>query len=220
MLEQLLELKHYIDPQFILNAAGPWVLPILCLIVFAETGLMAGFFLPGDSLLFITGLFVATGYVPVSLPVLLLMLTIAAILGDQTGYLIGRSLGKALFTREESFFFKPEYVRRTKAFYDKYGGSAIILGRFVPIVRTFVPTVAGVAGLEYRKFIGYNVLGGILWINSMTLLGYLPAIILGKEKAELYIKPYVHYIALVIILLSVLPILFAYLRSRTKQKAD
>jgi membrane-associated protein len=218
MLEQLLALKEYINPEFILTTAGVYALPVLCLIIFAETGLLAGFFLPGDSLLFLTGLFIATGYIPHSVWLVIAVLIVMAIAGDQTGYLIGRRIGKALFTREESLLFKPKYVQQTKAFYDKHGGNAIILGRFVPIVRTFVPTIAGVAGLEYRKFVGYNVIGGLLWIPSMTMLGYLPAVLLGPERTQQYIKPNVHYITVAIILISVLPIVYTAVKARMGKK--
>ncbi|MCS7085724.1 MAG: VTT domain-containing protein, partial [Bacteroidia bacterium] len=138
-MQWLLTLKQYLDPEFILRTAGEYALPVLILIIFAETGLMAGFFLPGDSLLFVTGFFCGMEYIPHSIWTILFCLTVAAIVGDQTGYLIGKKLGKALFNKPRSLFFNPAHVVKAKAFYDKHGGKAIILGRFVPIVRTFVP---------------------------------------------------------------------------------
>lgn len=174
---------------------------VLCLVVFAETGLMVGFFLPGDSLLFTAGLLAATGLLAVNIWLLILCLVAAAIVGDQVGYLFGYRVGPALFKREESWFFKPKYVEKTRAFYARHGGKTIIIGRFVPIVRTFAPILAGVARFEYRTFVAYNIVGGIVWVSSMTLAGYY------LEKLVPGIKDYIHYVLLGIIFLSVLPIL-------------
>jgi membrane-associated protein len=143
----------------------------LVAIIFAETGLLIGFFLPGDTLLFTAGLLsAATGEPPLGL--MLLLLSIAAIVGDSTGYAIGRRTGPALYSRPNSRFFKQEHLQRAKAFYEKWGGITIVLARFVPVVRTFAPMVAGIAGMQYRRFVAYNVFGGILWIVSVTLVGY------------------------------------------------
>jgi membrane-associated protein len=207
-MEWLLTFKQWLNPEFIVQTAGEYALPVLILIVFAETGLMAGFFLPGDSLLFVTGFFCALGYIPDSIWTLLPALTAAAVVGDQTGYLIGKKLGKALFTRPKSLLFNPAHVVKAKQFYDKHGGKAIILGRFVPIVRTFVPTVAGVAQMEYKTFVTYNVVGGVAWIFSMTLLGYLPVVYLPQEFVMTKIKPAVPLITLTIIVLSVVPVVY------------
>ncbi|MFN7708288.1 MAG: DedA family protein [Sphingobacteriia bacterium] len=219
-LSALSDMLQYIKPEYIIQSAGPYLLVVLAGIIFAETGLMVGFFLPGDSLLFLVGLYTATGLISVPLVVVLGVLMVAAIVGDQTGYIIGRKLGPALFRKPESRFFKPQYIARTKSFSDRHGGKAIILGRFVPIVRTFVPMIAGVANLEYRKFVSYNVIGGIVWIGSMTLLGYLPVALAGPRLAEQYIKPNVHYITLGIILVSAVPILTTYLSERRRSKAQ
>ncbi|MBX3102123.1 MAG: VTT domain-containing protein [Bacteroidetes bacterium] len=212
------DLLHYINPETIIDLAGPYVLVILWGIIFAETGLLAGFFLPGDSLLFLVGLYTATGVIDYPILLILGLLISAAIIGDQTGYIIGRKIGPALFKRPESRFFKPAYVERTKAFYDRHGGKAIIIGRFVPIVRTFVPVIAGVAQLAYRKFVFFNIAGGMVWITSMTMLGYLPVIIAGPDIAETHIKPNVKYITIVIILISVIPIITTALSERRRAR--
>lgn len=208
----LLEWYHYfkdlINPEYLAQGG----LITLVLVIFAETGLMIGFFLPGDSLLFTSGLLCATGTLAVSFPVLLVSLILAAIIGDQSGYLIGRKMGQKLFTKEESLFFKPRYVQKTKEFYDRHGGKAIVLGRFVPIVRTFAPMIAGVAQLEYKTFVFYNVSGGILWISSMLTAGFL------LVKWIPGIKDYIHFVIVLIILLSVIPIFTTYLQERRLAK--
>ena len=168
-MEWFLELKEQIPSiAEVIRWGG---LLALVIIVFVETGLLIGFFLPGDSLLVTAGLFAAKG--DLNIVVLNLSLMGAAIAGDSVGYLIGLKAGKRLYARENSFFFRKEHLMRTKAFYDKHGGKTIIMARFVPIVRTFAPVVAGVAEMEYRKFIAYNVVGGISWVFSMTMLGYV-----------------------------------------------
>ena len=168
-------------------------------IIFAETGLLIGFFLPGDTLLFTAGLLsAATGEPP--LVTMLIALSIAAIVGDSTGYAIGRRTGPALYSRKDSRFFKQAHLQRAKAFYEKWGGITIVLARFVPVVRTFAPMVAGIAGMQYRRFVVYNIFGGILWIVSVTLIGYffgqipfvqkhLEKIILGAIAAHAVLVP-------------------------------
>jgi len=200
--------KDLINPE-VLAKGG---LITLILVVFAETGLMIGFFLPGDSLLFTAGLLCSSGVLEVSFPVLLISLIVSAILGDQTGYYIGRQMGEKLFTREESWFFKPKYVQKTKEFYDRHGGKAIVLGRFVPIVRTFAPMIAGVAKLEYKTFVFYNISGGILWITSMLTAGYLLVQWIPG------IKEYIHFVVLLIIIISVIPIFTTYVSERKLAK--
>jgi membrane-associated protein len=176
-------------------------------IIFAETGLLIGFFLPGDSLLFIAGAFVALHPASMNLYLLLVLLCIAAIAGDATGYVIGRRFGRRLFERPDSRFFKREHLLKTEAFYAKHGPKTIVLARFVPIVRTFAPTVAGVAGMPYSQFVFYNVTGGIGWICSMTLLGYFFGNIpILKEHLELLV--------LGIIFLSILPMIVHWLAER------
>ena len=169
------------------------------MIVFAETGLLIGFFLPGDSLLVTAGLVCALDQ-QMRIEYLIGLLCIAAILGDSVGYLIGRWAGPKLFKKEDSLLFKRSYVDKTHAFYEKHGPKTIILARFVPIIRTFAPTVAGVANMNYGKFLIYNVVGGILWVCSMTLTGFfLARSIPGIEKK-------IHYVILIVIFLSILPI--------------
>lgn len=183
----------------------------LFLIIFAETGLLLGFFLPGDSLLFVAGAFAAAGKFNIAL--LIPLLIVAAIAGDATGYLLGRKLGPTLFAREDSRLFKRAHLQKTQDFYDKHGAKTIVLARFVPIVRTFAPTVAGAAQMPYRTFVKFNVLGGIGWICSMTLAGFflgaVPVIKNNFEKAVIGI-----------VLLSLLPILLHFFQERRHAKAE
>ena len=167
MIETLTELLHRVyDVEGIIRWGG---LLMLVAIVFAETGLMIGFFLPGDSLLVTAGIFAAAGHLDVV--GLLLWVTLAAVLGDQLGYYIGYRTGPRIFRREDSLLFKREHLMRAKAFYEKHGGKTIILARFIPVIRTFAPVVAGVGQMEYRRFVMFNVAGGVLWVWGMTLLG-------------------------------------------------
>ncbi|MEN9529208.1 MAG: hypothetical protein RI932_1081 [Pseudomonadota bacterium] len=178
----------------------------LTFIIFAETGLLIGFFLPGDSLLFSAGLFAAGGHLDIWK--MAWLLTAAAILGDATGYWIGRKLGTALYDRPDSMLFKRKHLDQTREFYDKHGGKTIILARYIPIVRTFAPTVAGVAGMSYKSFAAYNVIGGFVWIWSLLFAGYL----LGRTVPG--IKDYIHVIVVGIVILSVLPIALKWWKSR------
>ncbi len=178
----------------------------LIAIVFAETGLMVGFFLPGDSLLVTAGLFAARGDLDITW--LNLSLILAAIIGDATGYWIGYRAGKALYSRPNSFFFRREHLLRTHEFYERHGGKTIIIARFMPIVRTFAPVVAGAAYMTYRRFAAYNVIGGVLWVTSMTFTGYLLARVIPDAEKNL------HQIVAVVIFLSLLPGIIAWLRAR------
>jgi len=182
---------------------------ILALIIFCETGLVVTPFLPGDSLLFAAGA-VAAGGSALNVWILIPVLIIAAILGDNVNYFFGRYLGKKVFAKDY-WFLKKEYLTRTEEFYDKYGGRTLIMARFVPIVRTFAPFVAGVGEMQYRRFIGFCLGGGVLWVTSMTLAGYfighIPAI---KENFE--------FVVLGIIGISVLPMVFEVLRARMQKK--
>jgi membrane-associated protein len=181
-------------------------------IVFAETGLLIGFFLPGDSLLVTAGLFAAAG--ELNIWYLNVLLCVAAIVGDATGYAIGYRSGQAIFSRPDSLFFKRRHLLRTQQFYEKHGGKTIILARFMPIVRTFAPVVAGVAGMTYRRFAMFNVAGGILWVVSMTLTGYF----LGRAVPD--IDRHIHVVVAVVILLSLLPGIIAFLRERYAGRAE
>lgn len=172
-------------------------------VVFAESGLLIGFFLPGDSLLFTAGFLIHTGFLPVNIHLAVLLIFIAAVLGDSVGYTFGRKTGPHLFKRKDARLFKQEYVQRAQEFYEKHGGKTIIIARFVPIVRTFAPVVAGVSKMNYKKFVTYNIIGGLLWSAGVTYTGYL----LGGlfEKLGLEIDHVLLPIIAVIVLISVLP---------------
>jgi len=181
---------------------------VLFAIVFAETGLLIGFFLPGDSLLFTAGLLAANG--TLNIWYLNGLLIVAAVVGDSLGYAIGRRLGPRVFTREKSLLFNPAHVERTRRFYEKYGAKTIVIARFVPIVRTFAPTVAGVGQMEYRRFVFYNVAGGVGWVVTMTGAGYL----LGQSTN---IGSYIHLVVPIVIVLSFIPIAVELLRERRRR---
>jgi membrane-associated protein len=181
----------------------------LTAIVFAETGLLMGFVLPGDSLLFTIGVVAGAGQL--KLGVIILLLICATMLGDWCGYLLGRQAGPAIFNRPDSRFFKQEYLRRTEAFYERHGGKTIIYAKFVPIIRTFAPFVAGVAKMRYARFLSFDIFGGIGWVCSMTVLGYL----LGELP---FVRRNFEKFVLLVIFVSILPIILQALRSRTARK--
>ena len=179
---------------------GPWAIVGVMLVIFAETGLLVGFFLPGDSLLFTLGMFVGTGTVGVHIWVAAPLVWLAAIIGNQTGYAIGRKAGPAIFNRPDSRLFKQEYVDRTSEFFERHGGKAVTLAQFVPIVRTFTPVMAGVGKMHYRHFITFNVLGATFWAFGITWLGYF----LGSFE---WIRENIDAMILVIVFISVAPML-------------
>jgi len=181
---------------------------LLVAIVFSETGLLVGCFLPGDSLLITAGLLAAAGHLNIWWINLLLMA--AAIIGDSVGYAIGARLGPRIFTREKSLLFNPKHVLRTRHFYEKYGPKTIVIARFVPIIRTFAPVLAGVGAMQYRRFLTYNVLGGIGWVASMSLAGFA----LGRAVPN--ISKYMHVLVITIIVLSCIPIAVEIYRERRK----
>ena len=183
----------------------------LTAIVFTETGLLIGFFLPGDSLLITAGLVAATGALNIWL--LNALLIVAAVVGDSVGYAIGARLGPRLFTREKSLLFNPKHVERTRRFYERHGAKTIVIARFVPIVRTFAPVVAGVGVMHYRRFLAYNVVGGVGWVVSMTWAGYL----LGQIIPD--IDRHIHVVVVVVIVLSLIPIAVEVLRERRRGTA-
>jgi membrane-associated protein len=183
----------------------------LVAVVFAETGLMVGFFLPGDSLLVTAGLFAAKG--DLDIVWLNLALMAAAIAGDATGYWIGRRAGQALYRRENSFFFRKQHLIKTHEFYEKHGGKTIVIARFVPIIRTFAPVVAGAGEMTYRRFAIYNVAGGIGWVASMTLTGYF----LGRAVPD--IDKHIHIVVAGVIFLSLLPGIISILREKMKSRS-
>ncbi len=178
-------------------------------IVFAETGLMFGFFLPGDSLLVTAGIFAAAGLLNIYWLVPILMC--AAVTGNATGYFIGSRAGQALYNRPNSFFFRREHLIKTHEFYERHGGKTIILAQFMPIVRTFAPVVAGAAGMTYRRFATFNVVGAICWIASMTLLGFF----LGSRIPD--IEKRIHLVVAVVIFLSLLPAIISILRAKLRR---
>ncbi len=181
----------------------------LSAIVFTETGLFVGFFLPGDSLLITAGLVAATG--TLNIWWLNVLLCVAAIVGDSVGYAIGRRLGPALFTREKSRVFNPRHVEHTRRFYERHGAKTIVIARFVPIIRTFAPVVAGVGGMDYRRFLTFNVAGGVGWVSSMTWAGYL----LGQTIPN--IDRHLAKVVIVVILLSFIPVAVEILRERRRR---
>ena len=207
-------LPDWLNPQIFLAdpALAPWVVLLVCGIVFAETGLLVGFFLPGDSLLFTAGLLVATGTIKVNIVALITLVVISAIIGNQCGYLIGRKAGPALFNRPESRLFKHENVEKAHIFFEKHGGKALILARFVPIIRTFVPVIVGVAEYDRKKFFLFNVIGGVLWGGGVTLLGY----VLGDRVP--WVSKNLDLIFIVIVLVSVLPILIEGIKGYLDRK--
>ena len=180
----------------------------LIAIVFAETGLLVGFFLPGDSLLITAGLFAARG--DLNIQAVIPTLILAAIVGNATGYWIGARTGAALYSRPDSLLFRREHVRMTHDYYERHGGKTVVLAQFIPILRTFAPVVAGVGQMGYRQFATFNVLGAILWVSSMTMAGYLLGATLGDE----IVSRWIHVIVGAVIFVSLLPPLFAWLRSR------
>ncbi len=182
---------------------------LLVAIVFTETGLLVGFFLPGDSLLITAGLVAAAG--GLSIWWINVLLIVAAVVGDSVGYAIGARLGPRLFTRPKSMLFNPGHVERTRRFYQRYGAKTIVLARFVPIIRTFAPVVAGVGQMEYRRFLFYNAFGGIGWVVSMTWAGYL----LGRAVPN--IDRHIHVIVIVVIALSCIPIGVEFLQQRRRR---
>jgi len=183
----------------------------LIIIVFAETGLMVGFFLPGDSLLTTAGIFAARG--DLNILWLNVALIIAAIVGDATGYWIGRRAGQTLYSRPNSLLFRRQHLIKTHEFYERHGGKTIIIARFIPIVRTFAPVVAGAADMTYREFATYNIVGALLWVPSMTLTGYF----LGLAFPD--IDKQLHKLVALIIFVSLLPAIIAWLRARSQDRA-
>ncbi|MBB2150002.1 DedA family protein [Pedobacter gandavensis] len=199
-------LQQFIDPEKLLKEGGFYV---VMFVIFAETGLFFGFFLPGDYLLFLAGMFVATGKLDVNLYVLILGLILAAVSGNFTGYWFGRKTGPVLYERKDSFFFKKRYLKAAEDYYNKQGAFALIMGRFVPIVRTFAPIFAGVVKLDFKRFALYNFAGAIIWIASLTLLGYF----LGK-RFEKEINDYLLYIIIGFIVITTIPLVYTFVKKQ------
>lgn len=207
-------LPDWLDPMNLLNhpAMGFWVVIIACGIIFAETGLLVGFFLPGDSLLFTAGLLVSTGAMPVNIWVLIVMLVVSGFIGNQLGYYIGYKAGPAIFNKPDSRLFKKQHVDNAHAFFERHGGKALILARFVPIVRTFVPVIVGVAKMDMRKFLLFNAIGAIAWAGGVTYLGY----VLGNNFP--WVQNNLDIIFLAIVAVSVIPIGIEFLKAISKRR--
>ncbi|MFD6053376.1 DedA family protein [Agromyces sp. NPDC060279] len=206
----------WLDPENIIAAAGPWALVVVCLIVFAETGLLVGFLLPGDTLLIISGLLTHTSLVfGVDIWWVCLAIGLAAFVGGEVGYLIGHKFGPRIFERKESGLFSVKNVERTNAFFDRFGALAVILARFVPIVRTFTPVAAGVGHMNYRKYTLYNLIGALIWGVGLTyfgfLIGYIPPV------AD-FVQSYIDVILIGAVVLTLIPTLWHYFQSSRKAK--
>ncbi|MFN5704627.1 MAG: DedA family protein [bacterium] len=211
-MENTLEfIKTFLHPQSIIQYGG---LALLLFIIFAETGLFFGFFLPGDSLLFVAGLMSGSTLFDVDIVTLNLSIIVAGILGNFVGYYFGKKTGPVLFKRDDSLFFKKKHANAAKSFYDRYGGMALILGRFIPIIRTFVPIMAGVVSIDFKKFVLYNIVGCVAWVVSMTLSGYF----LGRMFPSL--QENLEYIVIIIIAVSMIPVVITYLKERNRAKND
>lgn len=215
-VHDLMDLFHKIyNVQAIITWGG---MAALVAVVFSETGLLVGFFLPGDSLLVTAGVF-CTSANPTGKPLLNILwlniaVSIAAVIGDQVGFYIGRKAGPKLFTRENSLFFNKKHLVRTHEFYERHGGKTIIIARFMPIIRTFAPVVAGVGDMNYRRFISYNVFGGVGWVISMTGIGY------GLASVWPDVTKHIEKLIILIIFLSLLPGIIGYLRSYTAKRNE
>jgi membrane-associated protein len=210
MLELLRDAFHLLtDIKGLIQWGGTF---LVCVIVFVETGLFVGFFLPGDSLLVTAGIFAAAGHL--DLGMLLSLVFLCAVGGDQLGYWIGRHAGQALYKREDSFLFKKHHLERAHEFYERYGGKTVVLARFVPIIRTFASPVAGAARMKYRRFLSYDVLGGFLWVWGMVLLGYF----LGAVIPE--VDRHIHIIVAIVVVVSLLPAIIETIRQHRRKAGE
>src|SRR5688572_7171718 len=218
LVELFHQLRELLNPKIIIETllakGGIFVYFGLIFIVFAETGLAVGFFLPGDSLLVVAGLFAATG--KLNLAVLVGTLFVAAVVGVAVGYFTGAKMGPRLFKKQKSLLFRPSHLQKAHAFYEKYGGKTIVIARFVPIVRTFAPLVAGAAEMPYRRFVVFNVAGGFLWITSMLLSGYFLGSLL-KSKFGIDLDEHIEWVVLIVVLLSLLPPFVEFIKSRREK---
>jgi membrane-associated protein len=217
MIHAFLEfLRTLTDPekliQFLSNVVTGWYgYGLLCLIVFAETGLLVGFFFPGDSLLFTVGVVAGAGRLNIVL--ICALLVAASIAGDQSGYFLGYRTGPKIFSRPDSRLFKQEYVRRTQAFYEKYGGKTLIMAKFVPIIRTFAPFMAGVGRMKYIRFVSFNIFGGLGWVISMTLAGYF----LGGIPI---IRRHFEKVVILIVVISLIPVILQAIAARRQSNRE
>ena len=221
-MDSIYELIHWVrdvlNPKLIIETllakGGLFVYVGLFCIVFAETGLALGFFLPGDSLLVVAGLFAATGKLNVAL--LIGLLFVAAVVGDAVGYYTGARLGPRLFKKKKSLLFRPSHLQKAHSFYEKYGGKTIVIARFVPIVRTFAPIVAGAADMPYKRFAVFNIAGGLLWVTTMVLSGYFLGSLM-KSKFGIDLDEHIEWVVIVVVALSLLPPVIEYFKARREK---
>jgi membrane-associated protein len=206
-------LPSWLDPDKILVSMGAFAVIGVCLIIFAECGLLIGFFLPGDTLLFTAGMFIARDSIATPLWLMCVLLSVCAFVGNVSGYWIGAKVGPTLFNKPDSRLFKREHVDRTHAFFEKYGARAIVLARFVPIVRTFITAIAGVGRMDARKFFVYSAIGGVLWASGVTVLGFY----LGRFA---FVHDHIELMLVLIVLVSIIPIIIEFIRVRRERKAS
>lgn len=218
-MESITDLLHYLNPKVLIDTLlgifGNWVYIALWFVVFAETGLAVGFFLPGDSLLVVSGLFAAAGKLNILL--VLICFFLGSVVGDNTGYWTGRIMGKKLFNNESSRIFKPSRVDKAHRFFEKYGAKTVILARFVPIVRTFAPIVIGAAEMPYRTFLLFSILGGLLWINSMVLAGYFLGGVI-ENALNIKLEDHIEKVVIVVVFLSLLPPMIEFIKHKFGKK--
>ena len=217
IIDFLIQVKEFLNPQHLINymldLLGIYVYFGLFFVVFAETGLAVGFFLPGDSLLVVSGLMAKTLPDKLNIVYVLIAFFLGSVIGDNTGYWTGGLMGKTLFNRESSWIFKPSRVTKAHAFFEKYGVKTVVLARFVPIVRTFAPLVVGAAEMPYLRFLAFSILGGLLWIMSMVLSGYfLGGVIEGALGIKL--EDHIEKVVILVVFLSLLPPLIEFLKHR------
>ncbi|SFW56933.1 DedA family protein [Chitinophaga sancti] len=210
-MDQFIELfKHLINPEWIINHGG---LYLLLIIIFAETGLFVGFFLPGDSLLFVAGIYgglLSNAFYDVPFFLIMFMIAVAGVLGNFVGFWFGRKSGPLLFSRKDTLLFKKKHLYQAKEFYDKHGGGAIFLARFLPIIRTFAPIVAGIVGMDKKKFMFFNIISSFTWVFSMMLAGHY------LDKAFPSLKEHLELIVIILILITTLPVIIKLFFSKPK----
>lgn len=205
----------WLDPQNLIEGFGAFALLGVCFIVFAETGLLVGFLLPGDTLLIITGLLTFQSVIDVPIWIVCVSISIAAFLGGEVGYLIGHRAGPRVFERKETGLFSIENVKRTNAFFERFGGLAVIVARFVPIVRTFAPVAAGVGHMNYRKYSLYNAIGALIWGTGLTFVGYLLGYIPPLSD---FVTQYIDVILLGAVMIAIVPTIYHYIQSTVRAR--
>ena len=221
IIDFLTQVKDFLNPKFLIDymlaLLGGYVYFGLWFVIFAETGLAAGFFLPGDSMLVVAGLFAAAGKLNVALVMLAFFL--GSVIGDSTGYWTGRIMGKTLFNRESSRVFKPSRVAKAHAFFEKYGVKTVILARFIPIVRTFAPLVVGAAQMPYTRYLPFSIIGALLWIPSMVLAGYFLGGVI-EQALNIKLENHIEKVVIVVVFLSLLPPIIEFLKHKFGKHPD